>query len=84
MPTQATRDLVEEFVVETLVDCGAERDLINLSATFENLEIDSLDMVDLGQSANKEFQIRLRPKDFDGVKTVGEAVDVICATAGLQ
>lgn len=84
MPTQATRDLVEEFVVETLVDCGAERKLINPSATFEDLEIDSLDMVDLGQSVNKEFQIRLRPKDLDGVKTVGEALDVICATAGLK
>ena len=84
MPTQATRDLVEEFVVETLVDCGAERTLINPSATFEDLEIDSLDMVDLGQSVNKEFQIRLRPKDLDGVNTVGEALDVICATAGLK
>ncbi|MFC9244957.1 acyl carrier protein [Streptomyces sp. NPDC057136] len=84
MPTQATRDLVEEFVVETLVDCGAERDHINPSATFEYLEIDSLDMVDLGQSVNKEFQIRLHPKDLEGVKTVGEALDVICATAGLK
>ncbi|KOX06593.1 hypothetical protein ADK65_01725 [Streptomyces sp. NRRL B-1140] len=67
-----------------MVDCGAERDEIHTDATFDELEIDSLDLVDLGQSVSKEFQIKLRPKDLDDVKSVGEALDVICAVAGAK
>jgi acyl carrier protein len=84
VPTQTTRDVVEKFVVETLVDCGADRESVNPSATFVELEIDSLDILELGQSVNNEFQVRLQPKDLEGVATVGDALDVICAAVGLK
>jgi acyl carrier protein len=84
VPTQPTRDQVEQFVVDTLVDCGAEREDVHMDATFDDLEIDSLDLVDLGQSVNKEFRVKLHPKDLDDVKTVGEALDVVCAAVGVK
>ncbi|MCF3101987.1 acyl carrier protein [Streptomyces roseoverticillatus] len=80
MPDRAS---LTAFVTESLADFGAEADLITPDATFEDLEIDSLDLVELGQAVKRRFGIQVRPKDMDGVKTVGEALDVICRTAGI-
>ncbi|MGW1528433.1 acyl carrier protein [Streptomyces sp. NPDC002159] len=84
MPTQPTRDQVEEFIVNTLVDCGAEQEAIHVDATFHDLEIDSLDILDLGESVNKEFRIKLRPKDLEDVKTVGEILNKVCDEVGAK
>ncbi|MEW2526431.1 MULTISPECIES: acyl carrier protein [unclassified Streptomyces] len=81
--TAPTREALTEFVVEALEDFGAESDAITMDVTFEDLEIDSLDLVELGQAVKKRFGVQVRPKDMDGVKTVGEALDVMFAAAGL-
>ncbi|MFI8930758.1 acyl carrier protein [Streptomyces sp. NPDC053474] len=81
--TAPTREALTEFVVEALEDFGAEPDAITMDVTFEDLEIDSLDLVELGQAVKKRFGVLVRPKDMDGVKTVGEALDVMFAAAGL-
>ncbi|WNE95275.1 phosphopantetheine-binding protein [Streptomyces luomodiensis] len=84
MPTTpVTREAVSAFVTEALADFGADPDAITMDATFEDLEIDSLDLVELGQAVKKTFGIHVRPKDMDDVKTVGEALDAMLATAGL-
>ncbi|WP_406327071.1 acyl carrier protein [Streptomyces sp. NBC_00203] len=81
--TTATRESLTAFVLESLADFGADPDAITLDAAFDDLEIDSLDLVELGQSVKKRFGVHVRPKDMDDVKTVGEALDVMFATAGL-
>lgn len=81
--TPATRAALQEFVTEALADYGAEAEAITVDASFEDLEIDSLDLVELGQAVKREFDVRVRPKDMDGVKTVGEALKVIYSAAGI-
>lgn len=81
--TPATRESLSAFVTEALADFGADPEAITPDAAFDDLEIDSLDLVELGQAVKKTYGIHVRPKDMDDVKTVGEALDLIYATAGL-
>jgi acyl carrier protein len=84
MATSAvTREVIEQFVVDALVEFGADRTAISPEATFNDLEIDSLDMVELGQSVKREFGIELKPKDFEEVAGVRDALSIIYAKAGL-
>jgi acyl carrier protein len=68
---------VQEFVFEALVSFGPEPDEVSRDATLEALDIDSLDLTELGQLVEEKYGIRLKPEDFEDVKTVGEAVDII-------
>ena len=79
-----THEELENHVLEALVEFGAERDDLQRDATLESLDIDSLDMVELGQALQEDLGIKLAPKDFEGVKTVGDALDVITARAGVS
>lgn len=79
----ASREAIELFVYDALVEFGVEREEIGHDASFEDLEIDSLDLVDLGQALKKRFALGLRPKDFEDVVTVGDALKLIYEKAGL-
>jgi acyl carrier protein len=79
----ASKEDIELFVYDALVEFGAERETIDHDASFEDLEIDSLDLVDLGQALKKRFALGLRPKDFEDVVTVGDALGLIYDKAGL-
>lgn len=68
---------LEDFVFDALVEFGAEREEVNREATLEGLDIDSLDIVELGQMIEEEYGVRLNPEEFRGVRTVGDALDII-------
>jgi acyl carrier protein len=70
---------VQEFVFESLVAFGPEPEDVNRDATLESLDIDSLDITELGQLVEEKYGVRLKPEDFVEVTTVGQAVDVIVA-----
>jgi acyl carrier protein len=70
---------VQEFVFESIVFFGPEPEEVTLDATLESLDVDSLDMVELGQLVEDKYGVRLQPQDFEEVATVGQAVDVIAA-----
>ena len=44
MSTELTTDNVQEVIADGLVEIGAERDEIAPDATFETLDVDSLDL----------------------------------------
>lgn len=49
-------------------------------ATFaEDLEADSLDVVELVMALEEKLDISIPEEDLEGIKTVGEALDVIAA-----
>lgn len=77
MATQATITDIERCVYDTLESFGVERADITPDATLEQLDIDSLDVVELGQTIHEQLGISLEPKDFEDVKTVGDALKVI-------
>jgi acyl carrier protein len=72
-------DEVQEVVFTSLVSFGPEPEEVNREATLESLDIDSLDLTELGQLVEEKYAVRLMPEDFENVSTVGQAVDVIVA-----
>lgn len=73
----ATSQDVQKFVFEAIESFGPEPDVINRDATLESLDVDSLDLVELGQMVEEKYSVRLKPDDLSEVKTVGQAIDVI-------
>jgi acyl carrier protein len=71
--TGVTEEQVQKRIVEALVEFGADPDEMRPEATLEELEIDSLDLFELGQILNQEFGIEVDPDDFENVQTLGEA-----------
>ena len=68
---------LEEVVFESIEMFGAERDEISLDSRLQDLQIDSLDVVELGQIIEEEYGVRLVLEKFRGVETVGDALEVI-------
>jgi acyl carrier protein len=79
MPTQVTSDTVEKVITDGLVEVGAEREAISRSATFEDLDVDSLDLVEIAQIIEDEFGVELDGDAVKDVKTVGDVVDLVVA-----
>lgn len=55
------------------------RDLGDLTpaTTFEELALDSLDVVQMIMAIEEAFEIEIADEDVDGIKTVGQLVDYI-------
>jgi acyl carrier protein len=82
MATQVTPENVEEKIYDGLVELGTERDELSREATLEDLDVDSLDLVELAQIVEDEFGVELRGDDVKDVKTVGEVIDLVVSKAG--
>ena len=78
MATQVTSEAVEKVIFDGLEEIGAEGE-INREATFESLDIDSLDVVELAQIVEDEFGVELEADDLKDVKTVGDVIDLVVA-----
>jgi acyl carrier protein len=79
MSTAVTQEQVEAVVVESLETFGAEADDITPDATFEALDIDSLDLAELSQIVHEHFGVELKGSDVAEVKTVKDAVELIAS-----
>jgi acyl carrier protein len=79
MATTTDTTTVEKVVYDALVTFGAEREDIKRDATFEQIDIDSLDLAELSQVVEDEFGVTFKSTDVEQLKTVGDAVDFIVA-----
>jgi acyl carrier protein len=77
MSSTATPKAVEERVFEILSTFGADPESINRDATFEDIDIDSLDLVELSQIVEEEYGVEVTSEDAEDLQTVGEAIDLI-------
>jgi acyl carrier protein len=82
MATQVSTDNVEKTIYDGLVELGTERDQLSREASLEDLDVDSLDLVELAQIVEDEYGVELRGDDVKDVKTVGEVIDLVVAKAG--
>lgn len=81
MPTEVSTDNVEKVIYDGLVELGTERDELSREATLEDLDVDSLDLVELAQIVEDEFGVELKGDDVKDVKTVGEVIDLVVSKA---
>jgi acyl carrier protein len=80
MPTKATAETVERVILDGLTQLGAEGEP-SRRATFEDLDVDSLDLVELAQIVEDEFGVELQGEDVKDLHTVGEVIDLVVARA---
>jgi acyl carrier protein len=80
--TTITKDAIQTRVYDALEEFGADRDEITNEATFEALDVDSLDLVELGQIVQDEYGVEIKGEDMPKLKTVGDAVELIAERAG--
>ena len=78
----ASPETVEKVIREALPQFGVEPDDITREATFEDLDVDSLDLAELSQIIEDEFGVQLKGDDVGKIKTVGDAVDLVVSRAG--
>jgi len=80
MPT-ANKEQIEERMTEALVSFGAEKEQVKRDATWESLDVDSLDLVELAQIVEEEYGVKMKEEDMKDLKTVGDAVDFVADRA---
>jgi acyl carrier protein len=81
MATQVSPQNVETTIYDGLVELGTERDQLSRDASLEDLDVDSLDLVELAQIVEDEYGVELKGDDVKDVKTVGEVIDLVVAKA---
>ena len=70
---------VKGILVETL---SVDEDKVTMDARFqEDLETDSLDLVELVMTMEEKFGIKITDEEAADIKTVGDAVDFVMTRA---
>ncbi len=73
---------IRDVAVEIL---SVEADQVTESARFkEDLEADSLDLVELVMGLEERFDISVPEEDLEGVDTVAKAVDLVLAKVAAR
>jgi acyl carrier protein len=71
---------IKDVAAEVL---SVEPDQVTETARFkEDLDADSLDLVELVMGLEERFDIEVPEDDLDGVTTVGQAVDLVLTKVG--
>jgi acyl carrier protein len=83
MPTTtATPEAVEKTLTEALPQFGVDPSQISREATFEELDVDSLDLAEVSQIIEDEYGVQLKGEDMKNIKTIGDVIDVVVSRAG--
>ena len=77
MATTVTPDQVEKVVSDALPQFGVDESQITRDATFEDLDVDSLDLAELSQIIEDGYGVALKGDDVGKIKTVGDAIDLV-------
>jgi len=73
----ASREEVQQKVIDTLATFGPDKEDITPDATLESLDIDSLDLAELSQVMEEEYGVEVKSEDAAQVRTVNDAVELV-------
>ncbi len=76
-----SEDAVYEKIADEIAEIGPEREDVKKEATLESLDVDSLDLVEVGQVIEEEFGVEIKGEDVEKLKTVGDVVDLVVKRA---
>ena len=80
MTREEVFEQVKSILVETL---SVDEDKVTPEARFqEDLETDSLDLVELVMTMEDKFGIKITDEEAASIKTVGDAVDFVMGRLG--
>jgi acyl carrier protein len=77
--TTVTKDQITEKVIASLVEFGEEEENVKPESRFEDLDIDSLDLVELAQVVEDTYGVEIADTDMDQIETVQDVVDFVTA-----
>ena len=80
--TTITPEAVEKTITDALPQFGVEESDISRDATFEQLDVDSLDLAEISQIIEEQYGVELKGDDVKQIKTIGDAVDLVVSRAG--
>lgn len=77
--TEATVDkqAIEKRLTEAMIEFGEDADKITLDSKFEELDIDSLDLVEMAQIIEDDYEVEVKDSDMDKMVTVRDAVEFV-------
>lgn len=83
MTDAATKTAIQERLIEAIVEINPDVDAAQLTTetTFESIDIDSLDLVEIAQIMGDAYGVDLSSDALDEIKTVGDATEVISREA---
>ena len=77
------QDLFERFKRRAVEVLSVEDAQVKLEANFaDDLDADSLDLAELVMALEDEFDITVEEDELEGIKTVGQAFDMVSAKLG--
>jgi acyl carrier protein len=77
--TDTSRETIENVLMDALATMGPDRSEITRERTFEELDIDSLDVVEMSQIIEEKWGLVIDPEEFAGIETIGSALDLVIA-----
>jgi len=71
-------DLFERFKGHAVTVLAVDADKVTLEANFaDDLDADSLDLVELVMALEDEFDVSIEEEELEGIGTVAQAVDLV-------
>jgi len=81
MAATATKESVERTIADALEQVGADAEEIKPDATFQALDVDSLDLVEVAQVVEEEYGVEITGEDAQRFETVRDAVEFVANRA---
>lgn len=72
-----TQEEVLNKIKEIVPKFGVEPDQVTNDATLEDLDMDSLDVVEIMQAIEDDMGIRVPDEDLEDLSTIGDAVAAV-------
>jgi acyl carrier protein len=74
-----TSDAVLERLTKAIIDLGTEPDDVTIDARLDELDIDSLDLIELRQLLSEDFGVVITREDLPAFENVRDIVDLVMA-----